>query len=70
LSRLIDRAVQILTCLPDLDVSLIHSLRRAAHLQMLTDALVDFGSVPPYPTKNSRVIYYSSTHLSEYRVKD
>jgi hypothetical protein len=36
---------------------LVHPIRRAAHPQMLTDAFIDFGSVPLDSTKDSRVIH-------------
>src|SRR5215207_6920478 len=56
----IDCPIQILASLPDLDVSLIHSIRGASHLQMLTGALVDLRSVPLNPAKNCRVIHVES----------
>ncbi len=43
LSLFIHCAVKILTRLPDLDVSLVNTEGRAAHLQMRSDALVDRG---------------------------
>jgi hypothetical protein len=58
LALLIDSAIQTLTDLPDFDISLVYSIRRAAHLQMRPDALVDFGSISFHPPEHGRVIYF------------
>ena len=59
-SCFIHSALEVLTRLPDLDVSLVDSIRRAAHLQMRTDALVYLRSIALYPTKDGRVVYVES----------
>ena len=46
-------ALLILASLPDLNISLMLGVRRADHLQMLTNALVDLRSITLYPTKDS-----------------
>jgi hypothetical protein len=50
-------AVQVLTCLPDLDVNLVYTKRRATHLQMLTHAFIVLRGIFLDPTKNGRVIH-------------
>lgn len=46
---------------PDLDVYLIDPIGSAAHLQMLTDALIDFRCVPLDPTEHCRVIHVETS---------
>lgn len=53
ITLLINRAVQVLTGLPDFDVGLIHSIRGAVHLQIWSDALVNFWSISLDSTKHS-----------------
>jgi hypothetical protein len=68
----VDCAIKVLPFCPDLDVSLVEAVRRAAHLHMLTDALVDLRSVPLYPAKDSRVIYVESSlthHLFDIAIR-
>jgi hypothetical protein len=57
----IDGAVKVFTRLPDFDVCLVHPLRRAAQLQMLTGALVDFRGLRLSPMRHRRVTYVEST---------
>jgi hypothetical protein len=57
ISFFVHGAIEVLTGLPDLDVCLIDTIGSAAHLQMLTYALIDFRRVSLDPTKHSRVIY-------------
>lgn len=53
------RAVQILTRLPDLDVGLVYTEGRAAHLQMRSDAL------EYHLTHNSITVGSKWRHLNE-----
>ncbi len=45
ISFFVQRAIRIFTRLTDFDVGLIHTMGRAAHLQIWTDALVNFARV-------------------------
>jgi hypothetical protein len=72
IASLVHGAVKILTRLPDSDVGLANPIRRAAHLQMLTDALIDFRGVTLYPTKDGRMVHTESTlshHLFDIAVR-
>src|SRR5215203_4551810 len=73
LPLLVHGSIEILKRLPDLDVRLVDTEGRAAHLQMRSDALVNFGRVSLDPTKNSRVIYFESAlahHLFDVTVRE
>jgi len=66
-------AGKIFTRLTDFDVSLVHPIGRAAHLQMLTYSLIDLRGVPLDPTKDGRVIHVESTfthHLFDIAVRE
>ena len=69
---LVHGAVEIPTRLPDLDVSLVDTLGRAAHLQVLTDSLIDLRGITLNPTKDCRVIHVESAlahHLFNVAVR-
>ena len=57
LAFLVHRAAEILECLTYLDVGLVDTEGRAAHLQMRSDAFIDSRGVPLGPAKHSRVIH-------------
>jgi hypothetical protein len=69
---LVHGAVEILTRLPDLDVGLVDTVGRTAHLQVLADSLIDLRAITLYPTKDSRVIHVESAlmhHLFDIAVR-
>jgi hypothetical protein len=69
---LVHCAVEILTRLPDLDVGLVDTVRRAAHLQVLTYSLIDLRAITLDPTKDSRVIHVESAlthHLFDISIR-
>ncbi len=71
LSFCVHRTLEILTSFTDLDLHLIDSVRRAAHLQVWTNALVNFGRVSLHPTEERRVLDRQAAlahHLGEVAV--
>jgi hypothetical protein len=65
-------AIEILTGLPDFDVGLIHPVRSATHLQMLTDALVNLRRVSLDPPEDGQVIHIEPAlthHLFDVAVR-
>jgi hypothetical protein len=69
---LVHSAIQIFAGLPDLDVSLVYTIRRAAHLQMLTHTFIDLRGITLYPTKDGRVIHIESAlthHLFDVSIR-
>jgi hypothetical protein len=72
ISFLVYGAVKIFTCLTDLDVGLINSIRSAAHFQMLADSLIDLRGIPLYPAEHGRVIHIEPAlthHLFDITVR-
>jgi hypothetical protein len=69
---LVHCAVEIFAVLPDFDAGLVYSEGRAAHLQMVTYPLIDFGSITLNPTKQGRVIHVEAAlthHLFDITVR-
>src|ERR1700749_1349628 len=72
ISFLVYGAVKIFTCLTNLDVCLINSIRSAAHFQMLADSLIDLRGITLYPAEHGRVIHLESAlahHLFHVAVR-